>query len=334
MKQEQATVLSVDQLRVDYRNHSTLLPAVRSISLQVAAGGCTGIIGESGCGKSLTCQAILGLLEPDKWCVQAHEVLLNDQPIPIQDDRAMDAFRGSRIAMIPQNPMEALDPRLTIGTQFCEGTPRRLRKQRLAEAEALLQRMYIREPASVLRAYPFQLSGGMMQRILIAMAIAAKPQLILADEPTTALDATTQFEILTILQTLQRKDSIGILLVSHDLNVISQMADTICVMYAGEIVEYGPKTLVLNHPLHPYTCGLFRSRPAFSKAPLEAMQGRPPSLEELDRLPCAFADRCTFASDSCIRQPHPLWQWEPGHWCRCEKGDFSHEAAVGSTSRF
>ena len=309
-------VLYTEGLSAWLRAGRSMIPAIRDVSLTVKKGGCTGIIGESGCGKSITCQAVLGLLEHKKWNVEGR-VFLHGAPVPIQDDTAMDAFRGRRMALILQNPMSAFDMRLTIGTHFCEGRRRREWSVCLEEAAEMLRRMYIKEPEGVLRSYPFQLSGGMLQRVLIAMAIGSRPELLIADEPTTALDRTTQSEILHILRQLQYREGIAILLVSHDLKVISCMADHIYVMYGGQVVEHGRKDSVLSHPLHPYTRGLLQSRLTFSKRRLEVMEGYPPRLGEIIGPGCPFAPRCSFALEDCISVSQPLRELEPGHWSRC-----------------
>lgn len=323
-------VLDTEGLSVWLRAGRSMIPAVRDVALTVKRGGCTGVIGESGCGKSLTCQAVLGLLERKKWKVEGR-VSLRGAPVPIQDDAAMDAFRGRRMALILQNPMSAFDTRLTIGAHFCEGRRRREWGVCLGEAAEMLGRMYIRDPEEVLRSYPFQLSGGMLQRVLIAMAITPRPELLIADEPTTALDCTTQSEILHLLRQLQSREGIAILLVSHDLKVISGMADDIYVMYGGQVVEHGAKDAVLSHPLHPYTRGLLQARLAFSKQRLEVMEGYPPRLGEAAGAGCPFAPRCSSALDRCVSVPQPLRELEPGHWSRCPLGGESFGFPAGST---
>ena len=320
MRQTGEPALQVQELSVALlEKGGWRLPAVRDVSLTVRRGGCTGVIGESGCGKSLTARALLGLLPPGKWAVQG-QALLGTEPVPLLDDRGMDRFRGTRMAWIVQDPLSALDPRMTIGAHFTEGCPRRRRPAVLAESAELLRRLYLPDPASVLSAYPFQLSGGMLQRVLIALAIRPRPELLLADEPTTTLDCTTQYEIVRILGRLQREEGLSILLISHDLSVISRLADTVYVMYGGEIVEYGDRQAVLERPLHPYTRGLFRARPAFSKEPLSVMEGRPPRLEELAQAECPFRPRCPHAAPGCSAGERPLEELEPGHWSRCRTG--------------
>lgn len=313
-------VLEIDNLSIQLKEGGEVLPAVSQVSLTVGSGGCTGIIGESGCGKSLTCRAALGLLDQGKWIMDG-TVRFQGETLPLMNDRAMNAYRGRQMALVTQNPMQAFDPRQTIAGHFLEGCPRRARAVRRKEAAHLLERLYIQDPEHVLRSYAFQLSGGMLQRILIALAVSLHPRLLIADEPTTALDSTNQYEAIQIFQQLRREDHLSILLVSHDLEVISQMAESVYVMYAGIVVECGSKEDVLLRPLHPYTRALFRSRPAFSKQRLEVLPGRPPRLGELTHSSCPFADRCSFASARCRQELAPLLEYGPAHWSRCgERG--------------
>lgn len=317
--------LEVMGLSVWMRQGGLKIPAVRDLSFSVKKGGCTGIIGESGCGKSLSCQAVFGLLEPKRWEIEG-TVRLDGEPVPVTDDRKMDGFRGKRMALILQNPLAAFDPRMTVGAHFCEGIPpwnRKKREEHLEEAALRLKKMRIEEPERVLKSYPFQLSGGMLQRILTALAVSSHPGLLIADEPTTALDATTQHELMELLKELQGEENISILLVSHDLEVISGMADSIVVMYAGEAVEYGDAKEVLENPLHPYTRGLFKSRPEFSKERLSCMDGYPPRLGEIPESGCPFAPRCPRRGEECRgkcleENGRRLVQAAPGHFVRCQ----------------
>ncbi len=329
MTEEKKTVLEVKNLSVWLKEDGKVIPAVKQVDLSVKKGGCTGIIGESGCGKSLTCQTVLGLLEPRKWKCQA-QVFLDGVRVPVNDDRAMDAFRGGQIGLVSQNPMAAFDPRMTIGRHFCESHPRNKRKERLKEAEDALGRMYISNPESVLKSYSFQLSGGMLQRILIALTLNEHPRILILDEPTTALDSTTQAEILRILKERQEAEHHSLLLVTHDLEVISRMADTIYVMYAGMVVEYGAGDQVLKHPLHPYTRGLFQSRPEFSKNRLKVMQGRPPRLGEEIGTTCPFAPRCPHFCEDCEHRSQELRERETEHFSRCVEG--MNENITGNTT--
>lgn len=312
-------LLVVKGLSVSLREGKEWIPVVYPMELTVGRGGCTGIIGESGCGKSMLCKAVLGLHAPDKWQVRG-EVLLGREQVPVTSDRGMDAFRGRRISMILQEPLSAFDSRMTIGAHFLEGCKRREREKRRLEAVSWLERMYIKEPESVLKRYPFELSGGMLQRVMIALSLLTEPELLIADEPTTALDSTVQKEILWLLTELKKERGLSLLLVSHDLKVISQMADMVYVMYAGHVVEYGPIRALLENPLHPYTRGLFASRPAYAKERLTAMAGRPPRVGELSLSGCPFAPRCSRRGEGCAENLPKLTQAEEGHFVRCFYG--------------
>lgn len=316
------TILDVKDLWIWMNRKGERIPAVRGLWFSVSRGGCTGVIGESGCGKSLTCQALTGLLEPRRWTVRA-DILLDKKPLPVTEDRAMEAFRGRQIGWISQDPFGAFDQRMTVGAHFCEGIffwEREKKRERLREAAFRLEKMKIRDPEGVLASYPFQLSGGMLQRTMTALAVSRHPKLLVADEPTTALDADTQTELLELLRELRREEQIALLLVSHDLEVISRMADRILVMYAGQAVEYGTAKEVLEHPLHPYTIGLLQSRPSFSKERIVCMQGYPPGLREIPKEDCAFRPRCPRAQKQAgceTSGPQELKEVKTGHFVRC-----------------
>lgn len=316
MSSDQTMIFRTEDLHVWLKDREKELPVVRGLDLSVKKGGCTGIIGESGCGKSMLCRAVLGVLPSRKWKVTG-KVFLDEEMVPFLEDKSMDAFRGKRMTMILQDPLAAFDPRMTIKAHFLEGSRRKERKKRYQDALDQLERMYISHPKTVLESYPFQLSGGMLQRALIALSLQTDPEFLIADEPTTALDCTVQTEILSLLKELQKERGISILLISHDLEVISRMADTLYVMYAGQILEKGPAEVLKQNPLHPYTRGLFRSRPAFSKERLPVMEGRPPRMEEIREEGCAFARRCPFCTPLCKEQMPRLAETAPGHFCRC-----------------
>jgi len=316
MREENRQIFRTEDLKVSIKENGSEYPVVRGVDLHVKKGGCTGIIGESGCGKSVLCRAVLGVLPRQKWTVQG-KMFLDGENVPFLEDEKMNAFRGSRMTMIVQNPLSAFDPRMTVKAHFLEGCYRKDRKKRYQDTLEQLKRMYIHSPEAVMESYPFQLSGGMLQRVLIALSLLTNPDFLIADEPTTALDSTVQSEILKLLKGLQRERGISVLLISHDLEVISKMADTVCVMYAGQVVEEGDTEILKTSPLHPYTRGLFRSRPAFSKERLTAMEGKPPQLEEIAKLGCAFADRCPLCVSRCREQTPELLETTEGHLCRC-----------------
>ncbi len=303
-------------LSVSLRERGRLLPVVFPVDFAVKAGGCTGMIGESGCGKSVLCRAVLGLLAGGRGLV-AGQPFLGGERIPLENDRGMDGFRGRRMSMIVQDPLSAFDPRMTIGAHFLEGIGRKGRKERYREAVSVLSRMALGDPEDVMRRYAFELSGGMLQRALIGLSLLGRPEFLIADEPTTALDCTVQEEILRLLSELRGDNGLSLLLISHDLSVISRMADTVYVMYAGRIVECGPMEEVRRFPLHPYTVGLFASRPAFSKERLSVMEGRPPVLGEFSGPGCAFAPRCPGAGEVCRLEVPPFESAGGGHLVRC-----------------
>ncbi|MCI8274779.1 MAG: ABC transporter ATP-binding protein [Lachnospiraceae bacterium] len=306
------------ELSVSLKERGRRLPVVFPTDIAVKDGGCTGVIGESGCGKSLFGRAVLGLLTERKWQVEG-EAFFKGERLPLENDREMDAFRGRRMSMIVQDPLSAFDPRMTVGAHFMEGLKRRERKERYREAVARLGRMLLKNPESVMKQYPFELSGGMLQRVMIALSLFAGPEMMIADEPTTALDSTVQEEILQLLEGLLGEGGLSLLLISHDLKVISRMADTVYVMYAGRIVECGTMEEVQRAPLHPYTVGLFSSRPAFSKERLLAMEGRPPLLEGLSEPGCAFAPRCPSAGEACRKEVPSFGAAGGGHLVRCSR---------------
>lgn len=334
--------LKVEGLSVWLRQKGQEFPMVRSLSFEVAQGGCTGIIGESGCGKSLSCQAVMGLLEPPKWRVEGN-VFLEGEPVPVWDDCSMEDYRGSAMAMILQDPLSAFDPRMTVGAHFCEGIPfwdRRRKRECLAEAAEKLRLMKMEQPEDILAGYPYELSGGMLQRVLIAVAMSGHPKLLIADEPTTALDAAACHEVLELLLEVKRKEDISLLLVSHDLEVILAMADRIVVIYGGEAVEWGTAEEIRKRPLHPYTRGLFCSRPSFSKKRLQCMEGSPPRMGQIPENGCAFAARCTEGgANGCrykegepgtARQRNGRAEVFPGHFVRCRLMEEDHGSFIRS----
>jgi len=319
--------LRVEDLTVAFRGGHAV---VRGVSFEIAAGEAFGLVGESGSGKSLTCRAVLRLLP--RGAAASGRVTYGGRSLLELGATEMQALRGSTIAMIFQDPMTALNPVLRVGeaiaqvTQAHEGLGARAARVRAVE---MMERVGIRDAARRAAAYPHEFSGGMRQRIHIAMALAARPTLLLADEPTTALDVIVQAEILRLLDDLRREEGMSLLLVSHDVRVVAGLCDRVGVMYAGELVEVGPTRTVLRRPEHPYTIGLMNSLPeAVIDERLRAIPGVPP---DPGRLPpgCAFAPRCELAIDACRAAPIGMSETVPGHWSRCIRTDRLDELRRG-----
>jgi oligopeptide/dipeptide ABC transporter ATP-binding protein len=300
------------------------LPAVRDLNFSIAPGEVLGLVGESGSGKSVTSLAIMRLLPPQARI--SGEILFSSggvaRDIASLDDDAMRQLRGSQIAMIFQEPMTALNPVMRVGEQIAEAVlahnsmPRKEAWQRAVDA---MNEVAIPEPATRAHDYPHQLSGGMRQRIMIAMALVNRPQLLIADEPTTALDVTIQAQILGLLAELRQKFDLAMLFISHDLAVVSQVADRVAVMYAGCLVELGAKRDIFQAAAHPYTRGLLHAVPDLKidrNRPLETIEGSVPALHALPA-GCAFEPRCDSRISGCATGLPPLVEVTSGHWARC-----------------
>lgn len=300
---EGRSLLSVTDLSVSFPTDRGTVQALDSVSLEVGAGETLAIVGESGSGKSVTALSILRLI-PEPGRIEKGSIVFDGQDLLTLDRRAIRAIRGDRIAMIFQEPMSSLNPVMTIGKQVAE--PVRLHrkvswKEALEKASELLTKVRIPDAESLLGSYPHQFSGGMRQRVMIAMALACQPQLIIADEPTTALDVTVQAQILALLKDLTKESRSALILITHDLGVVARYADRVAVMYGGRIVETAPARELYANPRHPYTQGLMESIPRLddeSGKRLVPINGQPPDLA---RLPpgCAFAPRCPHAAERC-----------------------------------
>ena len=317
----QNELLSVRNLNVYLKQEKQCVQACYDINLAVPKNSVVSIVGESGCGKSLTCNAIGGLLSASKWTVKA-DITFDGKPMDPQNERAMEQIRGRDITYVAQDPVNAFDQRMRVEAHFREmrgnrGIPSKELHERVC---GLLSELNLRHPEDVLKSYPFQLSGGMLQRVLIGMAVSCNPQLLIADEPTTALDITNQQELLILLSKLRMERQMSILLVSHDLNVVSRISDWVNVMYAGSIVESGTTEAVLQSPLHPYTRALIQSRPAFSKERLPVLTGQPPAIHE-ERVGCPFAPRCTSCIERCKMETPDLREYAPNHLVACFRED-------------
>jgi peptide/nickel transport system ATP-binding protein len=313
--------VDVRGLRVTFTGGRKPVEAVNGVDLQVGRGEVVALIGESGSGKSVTLRSLLRLHAQRTTRIEGR-VAVGGTDVLALDARALAGFRGKVASMIFQEPLLALDPVYTVGEQIVETIRRHepvSRQQAARRALELYERVRIPSPERRLLAYPHEMSGGMRQRAMIALALACRPQLLLADEPTTALDATVQIQILLLLRELQRELGLSVVFVTHDIGAAVEVADRIAVMYAGRIVEEGPAATLLRAPRHPYTLALLSSRAhgALEKgARLDTIAGAPPDLAALPA-GCAFAARCKIATESClVMRPEPV-AFESGHTVRC-----------------
>ena len=324
-------LLEVRDLHTEFRTGAGVVPAVDGISYTVERGETVAIVGESGSGKTASALSILRLIPDPPGRVTQGEILFAGRDLLQLSDEAIRQVRGSDIGMIFQEPMTSLNPVLTIGRQITEtieqhrGADRAAAQKRAVE---LLGLVGIADPARRLKQYPHQLSGGMRQRIMIAIALACDPKLIIADEPTTALDVTIQAQILELMKQLTRRLDVALLIITHNLGVVARYANRVNVMYAGRIVESGPAAAIYHDPRHPYTMALLRSVPRLDRprqARLDPVEGQPPDLTRLDA-GCSFRPRCRFAIDACARARPPLEPAGEGpHLAACFR---SHEVAI------
>ncbi|MFZ5593791.1 MAG: dipeptide ABC transporter ATP-binding protein [Pseudomonadota bacterium] len=319
------TLLKVQDLKTQFGSGAGAVRAVDGVSFEIKRGETFALLGESGCGKSVTSLSIMRLVAQPAGQITGGSVLLEGQDLLQLPEVKMRDMRGGRIAMIFQEPMTSLNPVLTTGEQICESL-RRHRGLKGAQAEAraveLLDAVGIPDPRRRIREYPHQLSGGMKQRIMIAIALAGEPELLIADEPTTALDVTIQAQILELLRTLQKERGMSIMLITHDLGVVAELADRVAVMYAGQIVEQAEVRQFFAEPRHPYSRKLFESLPEMGKRKtrLAVIPGSVPRLLEQLFKGCRFADRCEFAWQAC-RDIDPVWQVADGQGVRCHLYD-------------
>ena len=320
-------VVRVSNLRTVFYTRGGIVPAVHDVSFDVRRGETLGLVGESGCGKSVTALSILRLIPARSGRIECGSVMYEGRNLLDLDEEEMRAIRGGEIAMIFQEPMTALNPVLTVGQQIVETI---LLHQRMTPAQAreraieMLHMVHISEPQRQVDNYPHQLSGGMRQRAMIAMAVSCNPKLLIADEPTTALDVTIQAQILELMQELQSLLGTSIIMITHDLGVIAETATRVAVMYAGRKVEEADVTDLFDNPRHPYTQGLLKAIPGMDsdegrggpRRRLYSIEGAVPAL---DRMPvgCAFAPRCPAASEVCGRETPPLEEKAPRHWAAC-----------------
>ena len=313
-------LLEIRDLRTSFHTRAGTVRAVDGVSLYVDAHETLGIVGESGCGKSVTCYSLLGLLPSPPARVEAGQALFDNQDLLHCGREALRRVRGNRISMIFQDPMTSLNPYLRVSTQLIEPLlvhKHMPRQDALAKAEQALAEVGIDDPHARLRGYPHELSGGMRQRVMIAMALITRSEILIADEPTTALDVTVQAQILELIRALQDERGSAVILVTHDLGVVAGTCDRVAVMYAGRILESGRTHDVFADPQHPYTIALQRSLPAFHRKgeELYTIPGMPPDLRKAIR-GCPFAPRCELAEARC-REPVTLQEIGPGHSTAC-----------------
>ena len=321
-------VLKVQDLEVNFYNNERCNKVLRGVSFQLEKGKIMCIVGESGCGKSVTANSIMGLL-PDLSRIEKGEIHFYDKGKDIRIDRLkrkgkeMREIRGDGIAMIFQDPMTALNPVFTVGYQINESLLYHNRAKSKSDAKekavSLLKDMGIPLPEKRVDEYPYQFSGGMCQRAMIAMAMSCQPRVLIADEPTTALDVTIQAQIFELMLALKNNHDAAILLITHDMGVVAELADNVAVMYMGSIVESGDARAVLTHSAHPYTRALLKSIPVLGrgkKQELEPIKGSTPDPYNRPK-GCQFEPRCEFAADRCMEEMPPEVQLEPGHYCRC-----------------
>jgi len=314
------TLLDVEDLKVTFPVRGRELRAVDGVSYSVRAGQTLAIVGESGSGKTVSCRAVMGLLPPSA-VVTGSARFQGAQLVGLTDDQ-MREYRGADIAMVFQDPTRSLNPTMRIGSQITEAVRAHRRvsgRQAREQAVALLRLVHMPLPERRFLEYPHQLSGGMRQRVMIAIALACRPKLLIADEATTALDVTTQAQIMELLLELQAEFGMALMLISHDLGLAASYADEVLVMYAGRIVEQAPAARLFSRVRMPYTEALFEAIPRLERPahlPLPVIGGRPPDLAALPP-GCPFAPRCRHAADDCLAQAPPLAEQEPGHRWAC-----------------
>jgi len=327
-------ILEVKNLCTSFFTDMGEVKAVDNVSFDVFKGKTIGIVGESGCGKSVTSLSIMRLIPKPPGKIVSGQILYRGKDLVQQSMSEMREIRGNEISMIFQEPMTSLNPVFTVGFQIIEAIVLHAgisKSAALDKAIDMLKLVGIPAPEKRVHDYPHQLSGGMRQRVMIAMALSCNPQILIADEPTTALDVTIQAQILDLLRDLQQKVGLGLILITHDLGVIAEMAHEVMVMYAGQVIEKGSVERIFAHPSHPYTRGLLNSIPTLTKDDsgkvkkkrLEAIPGIVPSMLDLP-YGCRFQDRCSKVKDICRQAPPDFWEIEAAHPIRCRR-DISYE---------
>ena len=330
-------LIEVKKLVTQFSGKNGTVTAVDGVSFHVKRGETLGIVGESGCGKSVTSMSILRLIPKQTGKIASGEILFEGRDLAKLSEKEMRQIRGNEIAMIFQDSMTGLNPVMTIGKQLVEtitAHSKMDKKEAWARAEEMLTKVGIPSPAQRLKEFPHQLSGGMRQRVMIAMALSCNASLFIADEPTTALDVTIQAQILELMRELKEKENKSLMLITHDMGVVAEMADDVMVMYAGNTVEYADTKTLYQEPLHPYTWGLLDSMPKLSssaKEDLKTIPGTPPDLR-LTGYCCNFYNRCPYATEICKNQVPPLKEVAPGHFVACHRQDGEHRLTRGEVN--
>lgn len=336
---EQETVLEMNDLHTHFFTDSGEIPAVDGVSLCVNKGEVVGVVGESGCGKSVASLSIMQLVPSPPGRIVDGDIQFKGENLATATEKRMRKIRGNEISMIFQEPMTSLDPLFTIGNQMEEAI--RIHQKKISKKEArtkaadMLKQVGIPRAEAILDEHPHQLSGGMRQRVMIAMAMSCDPELLIADEPTTALDVTIQAQILDLMRKLNKENDTAILLITHDLGVVAEICDRVVVMYAGQVVEEGTAREILKDPKHPYSQGLIRSLPKLrgGEQKLYSIPGTVPK-PKMGRVGCRFADRCPFAFDRCYEETPSLIQLNNQRTSRCflydKEARENAESPVGS----
>ena len=327
-------ILTVKDLKTYFYTASGIAKAVDGVSFNIAKGETMGIVGESGSGKSVTSSSIIRLLPPRTGKIVGGSIEFEGKDVLALSKKELNDFRGKDIAVIFQDPMTSLDPVFKIGKQMTEMI---MAHQNVTKDEAwkmaveALSKVGIPEPEKRMNSYPYELSGGMCQRVIIAMAVCCKPKLFIADEPTTALDVTVQAQVLELLKELQRDMDTAILLITHNLGVVWEMCDKVMVMYAGNTVEFTDTKTLYSNPRHPYTWGLLDSMPKLSdesKGELKTIPGTPPDLRLTGKC-CNFYNRCPYVTEACTQSVPPLVEVEPGHFVACHRQNLTNKLEKG-----
>jgi peptide/nickel transport system ATP-binding protein len=321
MSEQKIPVLKVTQLKTRLRSNGKIYQAVDDVGFEIYPGETLCLVGESGCGKSVTALSLLRLLEQPSWEIEAEEILLEGKDIWSLPEIDMRKIRGNRIAMIFQEPMTSLNPVLTIGEQIDEALmlhKKNSRQEAKKKTFELLNNVGLPDAEKKYEEYPHQLSGGMRQRVMIAMALSCEPSLLIADEPTTALDVTVQAQILELLKDYQKRSGLALLLITHDFGIVAEAADHVAVMYASKLIETGEARSIFKNPRHPYTVGLLEAVPKIQSVS-ERLSVIPGQVPDSSHYPpgCHFAPRCSYATDRCQNEKPDIVEIEPGHSVCC-----------------